>query len=132
MREIKFRGLDVLTGEWCYGSLLKANNEGGLAIWRFNEMNIPLVTMIDRDTAGQYTGLKDKNSVEIYDGDIMQNLRNKKIKISWSEDEMGWVAKSKYPNGRDSTLMLADYSAVATIEVIGNIHENPELLEVST
>lgn len=131
MREIKFRGLDVLTGEWCYGSLLKANNEGGLAIWRFNEMNIPLVTMIDRDTAGQNTGLKDKNGAEIYEGDILGAFDEKPLYVEYIDKYGAFCFMDKYdPYGLETyTAKEISYDA---FEIIGNIHENPDLMEVSS
>lgn len=73
----------------------------------------------------QYTGLKDKNGKEIYEGDIVSGhtlFYIAKFEIAWRGDKAGWFGFTT----DDFTLPLCN---IEHVEVIGNIHENPELLE---
>lgn len=122
MRSIKFRGYDGM--DWVYSMTIDYDEENDLCyMLDYKDDQWMMVSKI-----GQYTGLKDKDDKDIFEGDIVANLRGKRSEINWCDEELGWVAKSKYPNGKDSTLTLADLNSVATIEVVGNIYENPELL----
>jgi uncharacterized phage protein (TIGR01671 family) len=75
----------------------------------------------------QYTGLKDKNEKEIYEGDIVSYGKNRLFAVVWAEKYGSWyvVPCGEYEN--DSELGKTEKAC----EVIGNIYENPELLQVN-
>ena len=140
-REIKFRGKDIETGEWVYGDLIE--NQGRYYIYYAtsdttleNKDNsiIVLAEEVNLDTVGQYTGLKDRNGREIYEGDIVKTPLLDPIFGDVLSDAFDNVAISfhngsfvvAYYNGRHKIYLQDLYDE---IEVIGSIHDNPELLE---
>lgn len=138
MREILFRGKRADTGEWVYGDLIHAGylyciGETIEAFTKapFNEC------VVNPETVGQYTGLKDRNGKEIYEGDIL-------MCIGQRGDNKGhkYYRNVLFENGsfcmnvRNYRINSPLYNHIETIvnkqldwEVIGNIHDNPELLE---
>lgn len=131
-REIIFRGKDFLKEEWVYGDLVKTKNF--VAIKRTNgDYFHP--TQVSPNTVGQYTGLKDKDGREIYEGDILQYIGKRR-------DNMNKVYRRKvvFHEGMFALLSkeLPAYSALnyhcmedgrSAWSVIGNIHDNPELIK---
>ena len=137
MREILFRGKRVDNGEWVYGDLLQPTKEKILNIYEISDYNS---LMGDRhevypETVGQYTGLNDKNGKKIFEGDILQDKFGQ-IKIVDYSDEWGafrtCFVRALNEEGK-IVATVGGASFVGTIwrkyEVIGNIHDNPELLE---
>lgn len=114
-REIKFRAWDG--ADMIYFDLNLCNKESG--DWFDNT--------IWRNPVMQYTGLKDKNGVEIYEGDIVNCWNQDGIQfptgcVTWLSDGACFFIDSECDYG------LFEFSYAGCTEVIGNIHENPELL----
>lgn len=117
MREIKFRGKRVDSGEWVYG-----NYHNKHIIY-----NGDFIYILP-ETVGQYTGLSDKNEVEIYEGDIIQ-LKNTKYEIYWFDNGDYRLSSFDCRNEYDKSKSIC-FSRVG--EIIGNITENPNLLQKET
>ena len=144
MREILFRGKRIDNGEWtegyyatqsnhaCFASELKYQhfiyedvcldfNLGGLQKFE-----------VDPDTIGQYTGLTDKNGKKIFEGDIIKHNNNSDNgfdigKVYWDETRSQW-RRTSIGNFHDSSFTYV-MSRSCEYEIIGNIHDNPELLK---
>ena len=117
MREIIFRGKDKFDGEWYVGSLSHDTKYGNC----FIEVSVHqgIAKEVIPETVGQYTGLTDKNGVKVFEGDI--------VRIFDGEYFSGVI---KYSNEQGS-FTVDDTSLhywISDIEVIGNIHDNSELL----
>ena len=124
-REIKFRAKDRV-GVWVYGDLRLTSREPH--IWTDPYTSY----IINVETIGQYTGLKDKNGKEIYEGDII-GCYNPNIKhlIFFNEKQGRFMAalNGDIENDFIGVCGLDDSRWNASKEVIGNIHDNPELLK---
>lgn len=117
MREILFRGKRVGNGEWVEGGYYE-NNTGKYII-----SPAFVAHLIIPKTVGRFTGLTDTNGRKIFEGDIVRH-----------KGECGLVGYS-YDYGMfevDFDYCFADFSDISAsnCEVIGNAHDNPELLEV--
>lgn len=128
MREILFRGKDKFDGEWYVGSLSHDTKYGNC----FIEVSVHqgIAEEVIPETVGQYTGLTDKNGTKIFEGDILSGHLDElfpedesRYPVVWHD--YGWHIKC----GNKSFDTLEQWWVAKFLEVIGNIHDNPELLE---
>ena len=133
MREILFRGKSVNTLEWVDGFYVR---EAGHFIKELPSAVSTPIHLVYPETVGQYTGLTDKNGKKIFEGDIVYSVHSKKrYPVLFGEytyindygDEeaaCGW-----YNEEHDNAYMTAMGNTEDWAVVVGNIHDNPELLE---
>ena len=151
MREIKFRGIDSwynvknngrAKNVWRYGSLtVYENGQCGITdILDAPKLGSGRITAeVIPETVGQYTGLKDKNGVEIYEGDVLASGGAEEWYIggcvSYCDDKdcilAGGFFLAEDTEGHVSDFWEGDWSEIVVhMEVIGNVHDNPELMGV--
>lgn len=134
MREFKFRAKKKDNGEWVYGNLLYKDGVVNIvSIIDIDdgcmECGCPIVDYIynvDAETVGQYTGLKDKNGREIYKGDICKDSMGWIFEVLWDNENARFIGCQRKSRGDTYICYVGREPAV---EIIGNIYENPELLE---
>lgn len=128
MREILFRGKRTDNGEWIEGCFLDKNNIG--IFYDDTEESdcsvhiFPVVT----STVGQYTGLTDKNGKKVFEGDIIETP-DRLVKVVWfvgnSQFDLHFI---RYKDDVTITIFKGIHMRdLKEYEVIGNVHDNPEL-----
>jgi len=122
MREVLFRGKRVDNGEWVEGYLspFTGLDYDTKERWSIRWYILGCAEVIP-ETVGQFTGMTDKNGKQVFDGDILADHRGGNATVAWDGDNARWI-------GCDSDGWFgcaADEFSYR--EVIGNIHDNPEL-----
>ena len=138
MREILFRGKRIDNGEWVEGYFVKFERREIPEIytgWNCYTLT-PECYGIEPSTVGQYTGLTDKNGNKIFEGDIIKIVPDYDYSDDYTISKVysynGVICADYHGDDFDSTALgfLEDYLPDGDFEVIGNIHDNPELLEI--
>lgn len=127
-REVKFRGKRIDTGQWIYGDLVQWKRLGLCAILpqEGDELHSPRDFQVVPETVGQFTGLQDKNGVDIYEGDILK-IHHEYYDIRFAET--AFCLFGRFGMWGSVARMIAVCKDIeAEIHVVGNIHDNPELL----
>jgi len=137
-REIKFRanvkynGFHLFAGEWVVGSVITRSNSTTMFV--VEEDNLGNVirefeTEVIHETVGQFTGLKDQDGKEIYEGDIVSytnpfNHNEYTHKVLWDDT---WACFGLF-NNESKFAQETDWVKIIKVSLLGNIHDNPELL----
>ena len=127
MRAINFRGKRLDNGEWVYGFVLFNNDKSEAVIAKLTDTESVCVNVFP-DTVGQFTGFLDSNDERIYAGDIVKFIAYD-ASGNELENQQG-VVKFRF-----GSYLIGGYNMYDILlnddeaEVIGNIHDNPELLK---
>lgn len=139
-REILFRGKDLETGEWLYGSFVKTPNHA-----RISDSGEAFPAKVEPETVGQYTGLTDKSGAKIFEGDILQGDEypycsdgdyNYYAEVVWFDNGCCGFGLCTHKNPKSAVRGISDGNCEwfenfdsNNWSVIGNIYDNPELIE---
>lgn len=113
MREILFRGKSGATGNWVYGDLYTRY----CSIYHNGEK-----IAIDEETIGEYTGLKDKNGIRVFEGDIIKTTKGQYV-VTFQDGMFFATINSKKRIGGYALWTFTLHEEDNTCEVIGNIHD---------
>lgn len=141
----KFRGKSVNNGKWFYGFLFEMSYDGypvqciglePLSANDYSEIYSSCYEEVIPETIGQFTELEDKNNIEIYKGDILKSdIGAKHTWVVLYDDGAYEISremkkKKKKIHLHEKEILCKDNLVFYDLCVIGNIHDNPELLEV--
>lgn len=145
MRPIIFRAKRVDNGEWVYGDLSKIHCRVYISQFVLDDTfqdgaeneHLYKHIWVLPETVGQYTGLTDKNGKKIFEGDIVSFEDESPYNYEYHDDIISNAGEVKYADGQfyltnRIAVKMDDliYDGVLDGEVIGNVIDNPELLEV--
>ena len=137
MREILFKAKRIDNGEWVYGGVLHQTDyyrdyedkyfiiDGKCTV----DYDIGEEFEVDKNTICQYTGLKDKNDKKIFEGDLILLMNRWYCAVEYDVENARFILNGEYVKNEDEVThsSFAPYYQ-NEIEVIGNIFDNPELL----
>ena len=127
MRTIKFRG-KTTKGAWLYGDLEHLVDNGTKMTYIFDDV-LSQGGAVLPETVGQFTGLKDKNNNEIYEGDILQMNGSAKLEVQFLHGGFGYCLMfGDVLFGGNSSFQFNPFDKDESFEVIGNIHDNEDLM----
>jgi uncharacterized phage protein (TIGR01671 family) len=131
MRSIKFRVWDKSVPT--YAEVMEEKEATGQMInWEYAKELSYLVDAINgKYPIMQFTGLLDKNGVEIYEFDVVKNSLNDILEVVWNEDRCCFEMRGRYEKSYLQRQLDCDIVIDISVEVIGNVYEHPHLLEVN-
>lgn len=135
LRTIKFRGFNKKRGIWLYGNYILNRGAHFIAPQEFADGKTWEDYEVEEESIGQFTGLHDKNGKEIYEGDIInvftynifKSGTRRKLVVRWTQTEYVAFDESQVHTG--GWMLWQIHNEDKDIEVIGNIHDNPDLIE---
>ena len=123
MREILFRGKRIDNGEWEYGGCVSTENEVFLIYNQTHSIDLEPHT-VEKRTIGQYTGLTDRNGKKIFEGDIVSTVDGNYLVFCDDYAGFHFEIRRELTGGYIKLESLSFYEC----EVIGNIHDNQDLI----
>ena len=132
MRPIKFRAKNI-NGVWVYGSLVYSNELDAAIYFQTGEGSVKSMdwVYVNKETIGQFTGLRDAHGKEIYEGDILKWKADNclyAVVFNWGMFYASVEVCNQRTCGGFPLHRLTEYDD-EDCEIVGNIHDNPELMK---